>query len=431
LNNAKPYFWPSVFQLSLSLLAAIMIFLFGGLITLFGVIQLVQGGFRGQDAAQSFLLAASFMFVGGLLLPSAWYALRKLAHPEAPPPEPRKIRWLLPTLLLFAFLPIALFFGNMIAQSDRLAWLFLPVLNLLVTGLPILWLVIIGKRGFPGGSPQRQWGIFASGLVVGPSIILLLELLALLVFGLIGIFAITQQPHLMQELMNLATRLRQTSSNPDTWLTILTPYMMQPVIIAAVFIFISIIVPLIEEAFKPIGLWFIAGRNLTPTEGFVGGLLSGAGFALFENLGNTSTGGATWALQAGSRITTALLHIITAGLTGWALSHAWSRGRYFRLAITYTFSVALHGIWNGLAIAGFFLPLLSLPATFPLKISFLTSLTLVGLGLMAGFNFIFYLSFSRGLRHDQRKQADEAESNLPLPLEPQLSPDTDQNINQG
>ncbi len=42
---------------------------------------------------------------------------------------------------------------------------------------------------------------------------------------------------------------------------------------------ISGIVPLIEEILKPIALWSLVGKDLTDQEGFVAGLLSGAGFA--------------------------------------------------------------------------------------------------------------------------------------------------------
>jgi hypothetical protein len=78
--------------------------------------------------------------------------------------------------------------------------------------------------------------------------------------------------------------------------------------------------------------------------------LSGAGFGLFENLGNTSSAGTGWALLAGSRISTLLLHSFTAGLFGWGLASAWSERRYLRLALSFTIAVLIHGMWNGMAV---------------------------------------------------------------------------------
>jgi RsiW-degrading membrane proteinase PrsW (M82 family) len=84
---------------------------------------------------------------------------------------------------------------------------------------------------------------------------------------------------------------------------------------------------------------------LTPVEGFTAGLLSGAGYALFESLALAS-GGEQWAALVFARIGTAGIHILTTGLTGWALVLAWRRRRFLRLAATYVFVVSVHGVWN-------------------------------------------------------------------------------------
>jgi RsiW-degrading membrane proteinase PrsW (M82 family) len=107
---------------------------------------------------------------------------------------------------------------------------------------------------------------------------------------------------------------------------------------------------MIEEIFKPIGVWFLVGQRISPAQGFGYGVISGAGFALFENLGNTSNGGDAWALLATSRISTLLLHCFTAGLVGWGLASAWTQRRYLRLAATYAIAVLVHGLWNGMAV---------------------------------------------------------------------------------
>jgi hypothetical protein len=128
------------------------------------------------------------------------------------------------------------------------------------------------------------------------------------------------------------------------------PYLLNPGLIFLGLSFVSVLVPLIEETFKPIGVWFMSASRITPAMGFGFGVLSGAGFGLFENLGNTSSAGAGWALLAGSRISTLLLHSFTAGLFGWGLASAWSERRYLRLALSFTIAVLIHGMWNGMAV---------------------------------------------------------------------------------
>jgi hypothetical protein len=110
---------------------------------------------------------------------------------------------------------------------------------------------------------------------------------------------------------------------------------------------------LIEEAFKPIGVWLLAGRSLTPAQGLAAGVLSGAGYALFESLFLGSSG-SDWIAVVVARIGTSVIHIFTAALTGWALASAWGQGRYGRLAGAYLVAVLTHAAWNGVALLDVF-----------------------------------------------------------------------------
>ena len=73
------------------------------------------------------------------------------------------------------------------------------------------------------------------------------------------------------------------------------------------------------------------------------------GYAVFESLALTSSGEG-WATLMTARIGTSVLHILTAGMTGWALAQAWRSGRYSLLAATYLGAVAIHSILNGLTL---------------------------------------------------------------------------------
>ncbi len=106
---------------------------------------------------------------------------------------------------------------------------------------------------------------------------------------------------------------------------------------------------MIEEALKPIGVWLLFGRRLTPAAGFAAGALSGAGYALIESLALTSSGEA-WSSLVLARTGTSAVHILTAGLTGWALVLAWQKRRFLPLLLAYLCAVMIHGLWNGLTL---------------------------------------------------------------------------------
>ncbi len=343
--------WPSLLQLILSLLAAFILFGLAILIIFTAVFPFLTGGTT-TDPTQSFMVAASLGFAGVLVLPSAWYAWKNLAQPERTPASPRERRGfgLILTIVVIVLEVAALWLGNWSAQNNRLTWLLLPPLNVIATGLPALWLVYVGTRGLIPGAPRRRWGVFASGLVLGPVIILVLELILLAVVGILALAWVMLNPSLASQLNVLAIRLRSAGPNLDSILQVITPFLLNPGIIFLAFAFISVLVPLLEELFKPLGVWFLAGQKIIPAQGFGYGVLCGAGFGLFENLGNTSGGAADWALLVSSRISTLLLHSFTAGLVGWALVSAWSERRYLRLALTYAAAVIVHGLWNGLAL---------------------------------------------------------------------------------
>jgi RsiW-degrading membrane proteinase PrsW (M82 family) len=113
-------------------------------------------------------------------------------------------------------------------------------------------------------------------------------------------------------------------------------------------IYIAVLVPAIEEIFKPVGVWLFAGK-LSPAQGLTLGALSGAGYGLIETVGVT-TQTSEWASLLFSRIGTGLLHITTSALMGAAIVLAWRERRYLRLLGTYLLAMLLHGLWNSLAI---------------------------------------------------------------------------------
>jgi hypothetical protein len=415
---AKPSLhWLSLLQLILSLLAAFI--LIGAAVVVVATTSLNYFSYSAAtaDLIQPFMVAASLAFAGFLVLPSAWYAWRHIASPGREPaqyPDHRGFGLVL-TIIVVVLVGSALLLGNLIAPNDQLAWWLLPPLNIVANGLPALWVVYIGTRGLIPGAPRRLWGVFATGLVLGPLVILILELALLVPIGILALAWITLNPGLANQFYDLIQRIQNIGPNLDVIIRGLVPLLVNPGIILLLFAYLSVLVPLLEEALKPIGVWFLSGQRITPAQGFGYGILSGAGFALFENLGNTSNGSMDWALVVSTRISTLVLHCFTAGLVGWALASAWSERRYFRLLGLYFVAAIVHGLWNGLALLsalaslqGF--PDISLPS-FIQQIGPYASFGIIMLGVIV---LILYLSSNSILR--RRALA----ANHPSPLESQL-----------
>jgi hypothetical protein len=342
--------WPSIAQFALSLTAAFISFTSAISLAGLGFVQLINPAGLPQQAVTLFIGAASGFLVGVLLLPSAWYALLRLIGKPSMSPAWVSRASNHPILLVLALILVllALMAGNFISNNPRIAWL-LPPLQLMAVGLPVFIFSTIGRWKLSAGSPQRSWGIFSLGLVLGPAVILVLEILAGIALFFLAILYISLQPDLQREMMLLVQRLNAARNSPDTILSILRPYLTQPLVLLTMFAFVSGIVPLIEEFLKPIGVWFVAGRRLSAAQGFAAGLLSGTGYALFENMAVSSIGN-NWAITVIARMGTAVMHITTAGLMGWALITAINERRYLRLGVIYLLSVFIHGLWNSLAL---------------------------------------------------------------------------------
>jgi RsiW-degrading membrane proteinase PrsW (M82 family) len=135
--------------------------------------------------------------------------------------------------------------------------------------------------------------------------------------------------------------------NPERMLEMLRPMITEPLVLIVAISFFGVIVPLIEELFKPMGVWLLARRRLTPAQGFALGAISGAGYAVFETLG-VQLPNELWLPLVSIRAVTGLLHVLTAGLVGYGLVEAWEYKRYLRLAALYLASVLLHGLWNSM-----------------------------------------------------------------------------------
>ncbi len=316
-----------------------------------GAIARFGSGLAGADSLSLFMLGWMSLAVCLLLLPSLVYAiLRLFGRGDV------SLGWKLPgsfhsALIALALWPVLLVIGQVISTRSDINWLLLPPLQALAVIIPLWFLVELGRRGLPSGSPQRQWGILSVGLVITPTLAMLVEIVLMIALFAIWIIWLVQNPAVYNDINRLAQRLTLTPVDSETILRILRPYLQRPVVIYAILGILAGLVPLIEELIKPLGVWGIASLRLTPAEGFVAGLISGAAFALVETSGVLGQQGAgTWAATVIARSGTGLLHTVTAGLTGWGLALAWSKGAYLRLAGIFLLAVSLHATWNTLGV---------------------------------------------------------------------------------
>ena len=334
---SKPH-WPSIWQLTLSLFGILGLWGISLVILLAVIGSLLTGDMLSATAL--IMNAAGTAFAGLLLIPSAGYAIFRLLDR----PAPFHLRLRRPSWVILALPPILLL-GYLAAKTQVTSLLFLPVLHVVAAAISVGWLLALGLKGISVGPPQRAWGIFGMGLVAAPFLSLVAELAALLSFGVLYLLI---NPGLLDNFLELSQSMALHS--PEALFDQLEPYLMQPSSLYIVLAFGALVVPLVEELFKPVGVWLLFGRKPSAVQGFAAGLLSGAGYALFENFSLGASAGEDWAMVLSARIGTSLIHILTAGLMGWALSLAWTEKRYLRLALSYLAAVAIHAMWNGTVI---------------------------------------------------------------------------------
>lgn len=342
----KSVHWYSALQFGLSALAVVIAGCLALFLSLTGIGSLFSGA-SPENVVPPLMLAASLSVAGLLVLPSAGYALARLLGKPIWrwPAILTRPRW----ALVIVWLPIVILLGHWISRQDLPLQLLLPLLQPLAVGIPLVWICAIALRGLPMGSPQRAWGVLASGAVLGPMLVFFLEIAAFIVIVIAWSFVLASQPQLAEDILALSRRLNAAPLDPHTIQAIMLPYLSQPAVIFSITAFVAVLIPLLEELVKPVGLWLLAGRRISPALGFTAGALSGAGFALVESLGFTSSANG-WAALVFMRIGTGFIHIAASALVGWGLGAAWSQKRYLHLALSYLSAVLLHGAWNGLSI---------------------------------------------------------------------------------
>ena len=305
-----------------------------------------ESGLEGSPIP-NYLLASGLFFSGILLLPAGFYSLQRLNGKPVPPAVLRPVAFWQWVALGVLWASTAALTTWLFSQTN-LVWL-IPPLYLLGVSLPVLLLVRLGAGGLPLGSRQRAWGVFGIGLILGPSLATIVEGVIYLLAFLGGVILLVIHPDWMKTIQYLGEQV-YNATDLNTLLSVLGPYLINPIATFMLLTVVSVLIPIIEETVKPIGIWLMIGRIQSPPEGFALGVISGAGFALIEGLIASASASQDWGFISAARAGGSLMHILATGLMGWGIASFWKTRRYLRLLATFGAAVLIHGTWNGLAV---------------------------------------------------------------------------------
>lgn len=377
-------------------IAQLVLSIFGLLFSLGGMLGLVvmlvspfQYSLAPEESSQFMNILWVLLAVALLTIPSIITSIRTLAGFSSR--RPIRHKFFLATIGFLIVLTI-IFTGSLLNSNSIPQWLS-SVINVLTILVPIWWFLELGRLRLSNGSAQRQWGLFVFSTYVSLPVIIIVEIIVLGFGVLFGALWLIQQPEFAPILSQFGDPFIFDPAALEDLSFDFLPLLTRPGLIAVVGAFVVLIIPLLEELLKPLGIWLLHKRNLTPVDGFTIGMICGAAFAVLESLFSISAvmPGERMFVMVG-RIGTGLLHIFTAGINGWALASTWQDSKYIRVGITYFASVIVHGTWNlfamllGLNMVGNELPQIVDPRLSGMAVWFLPLLTMVLLISMIGFN---------------------------------------------
>jgi hypothetical protein len=344
-GRAKVYGIAQIILSSLGFLGGI----FGGLIMLlaglFSNFIPADAGIGGKTVLVS---GWSAIMVGIANIPGFLTALHHLQGKQSPSISAsllKKTQFFL--LAAFAVSIPGLWLTSRTPALDILSALFIVLLVL----IPILFFFWIGSGKFSLGSKTRTWGAVVFNFSTLMPVVIFVEIIIFLFAAILLGLWVFNRPDLLEQITRLVDELSSAMIDPAAAEAFAKELLKEPVLLIGGALLITLVVPMVEEFLKPMAIWFLAGRNLTPSQGFVGGLIGGACFSLLETLGSAgmAEGNDLFVLLL-ARTATGLLHIALSGLVGWGFASAFYNKKWLFAIGTYLLAVVLHGTWNFFAI---------------------------------------------------------------------------------
>jgi len=103
--------------------------------------------------------------------------------------------------------------------------------------------------------------------MVTPALIMLLEIAVLLLLGVLVMVFLAISPDRLQQLEMFIQQIASSNMDPVLLLRIVQPVLQNPWVLFALVSLTSVIIPLLEELFKPLWVWMFV-KNITPSRGF-------------------------------------------------------------------------------------------------------------------------------------------------------------------
>jgi hypothetical protein len=371
------------------------LFLFG--IGLFMGLTAMFSLFTGEAVeVQRMIIFATLGFEAILLFMAAFFSFQKMLQKTSADQtsslsfSPQQI------IIVVLAAGASLLIGNQIGGIETVNWLVLPIITVPAITLPLGVILALGVQRLPLGTRWQSWSVLGLGMTLTPFLLLALEAFVAIIF-FVGIVAyVAAQPELAFELQGLSEQMLILGPNSEATIDLLAPILTQPGVIVTALLYMAVLVPAIEEIFKPLGVWLFAGKLDSTAQGFTLGALSGAGYALIETVG-VSAQAPEWASLLFSRIGTGLLHITTSALMGAAIVAAWRERRYLRLLGTYFLATLLHGLWNAFAMLFTFSTLAELGGL-PGRLGMVQPMIIIVMSILAAGLFLILIISNQKLR---------------------------------
>ena len=297
------------------------------------------------DTRLTFLLITTSISLLSIVLGSAlaWQAWQAMSGRSSLPWQPRRT-WMGMVLLAGAIL-----LGRWAVGHSPLDLILLPGAHVLATALPPAIILALVAKSLGGGALRRHLlAQVSSGAFLSVFLATFAEALLIAGLAFAAILIVSVVPGGSERLQSLAILLETSAQLQDPGA--LAELARSPWLWAIALFAASLAVPIIEESLKTVGVGLMLYRKPARDEAYLWGLAGGAGFAMMESALNSLLGLSSWAVTVVMRIPTALLHCFTGALVGLAWHAAFVERQWKRALGLFAISVALHGVWNALAI---------------------------------------------------------------------------------
>ena len=352
-GRAKTY---AIAQVVISSLGFLTSLIGGGLLLVFGLFSGMFDPLTANDAGLMLVIGWTFLLMAVAFIPALISAVFYLQGRSMPALKPSTQRIIQVTLIIIWFVSIL---GVLLISRYQELNLITSLLIIPLVLVPILFFFWIGARNLSLGNQPRIWGAVAFNFSIMMPIVLTVELVLFFIIFMIVAVWLAGQPELFSQIMMVIEQISNGLMDPPEAEQLITDLISRPIFLNGSILVVAVLVPLIEELFKPMAIWFLAGKRLTPSQGFVGGLIGGACFAMLESLGAVGIPAESeWIMLLFGRTGTGLLHVTLSGLVGWGIASAFYNRNWGRAIVTYLGAVTIHGLWNFFALMAGIVPIL-------------------------------------------------------------------------